>query len=112
MSELHAKVVGMAVDGMAPADIAMCLGLTMSAVYQHLHKARRSGKDIPTYHSATSKGRNGDHAYVSQDTRERLLSAAQARGISTTLLASKIVRVAAETGLIDGILDDGVTSDG
>lgn len=112
MSELHSHVVDLAMKGTAPPDISMLLGLTMTAVYQHLHKARSNGAAIPKFQRATSKGRNGDHVYVAQDTRELLLSAAQARGISTTLLASKLVRVAAEARLIDSILDDGVTSDG
>lgn len=112
MSSIYSRVIELAKAHTAPPDIAMRLGLSMNAVYQHLHKARSNGEDIPQFQSYTSKGRNGDHAFVPDDTRELLMVAAQKRRISTTFLASKIIQAVAQGDLVDAVLDDGVKSDG
>ena len=106
LSARDREIIRRAVAGEARAQTAAALGTDLPEVYAVLAQARKRGIDIPR---VTSPGRPKGSKWlaVDGDTARGLAPAADARGITATELAARLLAVCAEEPvLIDNILED------
>jgi len=100
-------VIAMAMKGIRPADIIRKTGLGRNTVYADIYWARRHGIRLPTFRRGPSRDTTRRNLCVSEGVFSALGAAAVARGISTTMLAERLLTTIARDGLADAILDDG-----
>jgi hypothetical protein len=115
-SQLSNEIVSMALQGMTPKAIAEAKNMVgeKNRIYMILHKARKAGAPIARHNGVGKRGEPGTLFRISISAvmhREKLARAAARRSLTRTQLLNRMVSIALQEGLIDSILDDGVTSD-
>lgn len=110
------KVVELAKAGNRPGVIVALLAeqgvvVDVTLVYQALVNARKNGEDIPRFSTLGLSTDGGARALISAELRMQLARHADARKITVSELARRLLTVAAKDKLVDGILDDGFTAE-
>ena len=106
LSARDREIIRRAVAGEARAQTAAALGADLSEVYEVLTQARKRGVDIPRV-TGTGRPKGSKWIAVDEDTAQRLVPAAEARGITATEIGARLIAVCAkEPVLIDNILED------
>lgn len=111
MSDTAKEAVRLAKLNTSPRDIAARLEIAVGTVSHYLWQARQRGEDVPRFYG-TGRRYQGTYLALTYRTRQELNKAASIRNVGVAHLAQKIVECAMRDGLVDAILDDGVTSDG
>lgn len=112
MESNRALTISMAKSKVAPADIALALGLAPQTVHHYLSRARAEGDNIPSFQHLNGRGALGKVAFMSAATAKALQPEANARRTTTERLAARLLSTIAAEGMVDAILDDEVARNG
>lgn len=103
---VEARCIELALEGIRPSEIARIVNRTPATVYGYIAAARRNGVKIPAFLKGKPKG---SHIWVPRKAVIMLRSAARRRQMTPDELAERLLGVVATSGLIDAVLDDGVS---
>jgi len=108
-SDLRARAIELAKDGLRPGAIAACVGLPHRSVKNLIAHCRRQGMEFPRHRKAMRvDGTPVRIAIREQEHLDALDAAAARRGLSRHQMASRLLNLLLADGLINSICDDGV----
>ena len=100
----HAAAKALRAKGLKPREIAALLGVSPSAAYQLLIYDKTRKRAPAGAQRWRESGRTS--LCLGKRLTHALTPAAQARGLSVTQLARRLLQAAAEDNLVDAVLDD------
>ncbi len=109
MTDIEEQIIAYAKDGVRPYLIAEFLKIDRGKIYSTIARVRKQGLELPR----VPRGRLPHTIESTQRTvafpisvLDYLKPAAEARGISVSQLARKLLTTIIDEGLVDSVLDD------
>jgi len=102
----HDDIIRLAREGWPRTQIAHQTGCTLDQVYHRISRARQKGEDIPKAAKGWKRSADLRAVMLTKRFRDELFAAASARGLKPHELAARLLAIAIDEDLIDGILDD------
>ncbi|MCB5198573.1 hypothetical protein LGQ03_04920 [Loktanella sp. TSTF-M6] len=105
--EIETRIIALAKEGMAPAQIALEVDRQIATVYHYCCKARRNGEVIPKFRTGMGAGQRPTLMSVAPQTVSRLRPLAHERGQTVPEFCNELLAVIAQDDLAASVLDDG-----
>lgn len=108
----RSEIIALALRGLPPRTIASRLGVDPRRIYNTLSEERRKGTKIPRFLTGAASGRASfSRVYVEPAILRAFEPASALRDMTSHELAAELLKVlAGDPGLVDAVLNDGVSA--